>query len=92
MQVNTCVDILCKYLDNIIGSPENPKVRKIRFANKAYQEKVAVIEGSAQFLKASGFKKSHVKNDDTGENEDIWLFSPKDEHIETSIAHITVRN
>lgn len=66
-------------------------MRKIRFANKAYQEKVAVIEGSSQFLKASGFIRSNVKNDDTGENEDIWLFSPKEENMEIAIAHITVR-
>ncbi|ODN03442.1 UBX domain-containing protein 6 [Orchesella cincta] len=85
-KVNTCVDILCKYLDNIINNPDNPKVRKIRFANKAYQERVAVVEGSAEFLRAAGFEKTRVNNDDTGEEEDIWYFGATSENMEAALA------
>ncbi|CAL8109598.1 unnamed protein product [Orchesella dallaii] len=87
-KVNTCVEILGKYLDNIINNPDNPKVRKIRFANKAYQEKVAVVEGSSEFLRAAGFEKSRITNDDTGEEEDVWFFVAAPENMEAALAHL----
>ena len=31
------MDILCKYLDNLIDYPGEEKFRKIRLANKAFQ-------------------------------------------------------
>lgn len=92
LQVTTCVDILCKYLDNIIANPDNPKVRKIRFANKAYQEKVAPVEGATLFLQAAGFRRAQVKNDETGTDEDVWLFSPGESGLEESISLMTVSN
>lgn len=83
------MDILCRYLDNIITNPDNPKVRKIRFGNKAYQDKVNVIEGASQFLTAAGFEKTRMKNDDTGDDEDVWYFKPSDGDMKTAVAHLT---
>lgn len=88
LQVDACVDILGKYLDNIISNPSNPKVRKIRFANKAYQERVAKVDGAAHFLSAAGFDHTRMRNDDTGEDEEVWLFNP--DKSEDAFAHITV--
>jgi UBX domain-containing protein 6 len=33
-RVDTCVETLCKYLDNIIQNPAEQKYRKIRMSNK----------------------------------------------------------
>lgn len=51
-----CIDVLSKYLDNLIQTPSEEKFRKIRKSNKVFQEKVADIKGSAEFLKAVGFE------------------------------------
>lgn len=49
------IEILNKYLNNIINSPTEPKYRRIRITNRVYQEKVASAKGGPAFLKAAGF-------------------------------------
>ena len=56
-KVQTCVDTLCKYLDNILQNPTDEKYRKIRTGNKAFQERVACVEGADLFLRSVGFEK-----------------------------------
>jgi len=72
-KVETCVETLCKYLDNIVRNPSDMKFRKIRCANKVYQERVASIEGTREFLLAAGFTKTFEASD-AGE-EEFWVFS-----------------
>lgn len=49
------IDILSKYLDNLIAHPEEAKYRKIRTSNKIFAEKVAPIKGCVEFLEAVGY-------------------------------------
>jgi len=51
-----CIEVLSKYLDNLIQTPGEEKFRKIRQSNKVFQEKVSDIKGSVEFLKAVGFE------------------------------------
>ena len=54
-QINTCIETLCKYIDNIVSNQSEEKYRKIRTTNRAYQERIAPVEGSKEFLEAAGF-------------------------------------
>ncbi|CAJ0603528.1 unnamed protein product [Cylicocyclus nassatus] len=52
----TAVETIGKYLQNIIENPEEPKFRRIRLSNKAFQERVAAVKGGREFLTAVGFE------------------------------------
>lgn len=69
LQVQVCVNTLCKYLDNILQNPSDEKFRKIKKSNKAYQDRVACIEGTDIFLQAVGF------NSQTLDGQDFWVFA-----------------
>ncbi|CAH0746833.1 unnamed protein product [Bemisia tabaci] len=55
-KVASCVEILCKYLENVVKNPTEEKYRKIRMSNKIFQEKVVNLEGTKEFLAAAGFQ------------------------------------
>lgn len=55
-KVKGCIDILCKYLENIKAHPSEEKYRKIRVQNKAFSERVAPLKGTGEFLQAAGFE------------------------------------
>ncbi|VDM53203.1 unnamed protein product [Angiostrongylus costaricensis] len=50
------IETIGKYLQNIIEYPNEPKYRRIRLSNKAYQERVASVKGGPEFLKSVGFE------------------------------------
>ena len=56
LKVRVCIDTLCRYLDNIIQNPDEPKYRRIRVANTAFQQRVAGCEGSRELLAAAGYE------------------------------------
>ncbi|XP_013086284.2 UBX domain-containing protein 6-like [Biomphalaria glabrata] len=63
-KVKTCVETLVKYLDNIINNPTEEKFWKIRQSNKAFQERVACLKGTEQFLLAAGFSLKNLPFED----------------------------
>eukprot|EP00093_Oithona_nana_P003608 03608.XXX_171711_163215_1 [CDS] Oithona nana genome sequencing. len=68
-KVKICVDTLCKYLDNIMQNPTQEKFRKIRQSNKAYQERIAVLEGTELFMQSAGFMSQIV------DEQEFWVFA-----------------
>lgn len=54
-KVKVCIETLIKYLDNIINNPTEEKFWKIRESNKVFQERVACMKGTEEFLLAAGF-------------------------------------
>ncbi|KAK3768354.1 hypothetical protein RRG08_031143 [Elysia crispata] len=54
-KIKVCIETLIKYLDNIINNPSEEKYWKIRQSNKAFQERVACMKGTEEFLLAAGF-------------------------------------
>ena len=69
------MDTLCKYLDNIMQNPTEEKFRKIRQSNKAYQERIAVLEGTSLFLQSAGFMSQ------TLDEQEFWVF-PQNSDLE----------
>uniref|UniRef100_H2XTR2 UBX domain-containing protein 6-like n=1 Tax=Ciona intestinalis TaxID=7719 RepID=H2XTR2_CIOIN len=61
-KVQAAVDIIIRYIDNIIAHPGEEKYQKIRKNNKVFTEKVASVEGAEEFLEAAGFQKRMGEN------------------------------
>lgn len=72
-KVTECVNILCRYIDNIIGNPTETKFHKIRCSNATFVEKVTPLLGAIEFLYAAGFRQQ--KLDHNGVEEDFWVWS-----------------
>lgn len=72
-KVSDCVSILCKYLENIISNPNEPKFKKIRCLNATFKEKVLPILGATELLFAAGFRLEMVDNN--GIQEEFWVFN-----------------
>ncbi|XP_003746785.1 UBX domain-containing protein 6 [Galendromus occidentalis] len=53
--IKSCIDILSRYLTNILDHPGEEKYRKIKLSNKVFQEKVKPVIGAVEFLEAAGF-------------------------------------
>ena len=83
-RVETCVETLCKYLDNILQNPSEPKYRKIRKSNKAFQERVASLEGTEEFIRDCGFQLEMLTGND-GNEEEFWILP---EHAD--LEHLTM--
>ncbi|KYN33040.1 UBX domain-containing protein 6 [Trachymyrmex septentrionalis] len=79
-KIESCVETLGKYLDNIINNPIVEKYWKIRMCNKIFQEKVLPIEGALDFLKAAGFEQQKLLHNENEENFLVW--SPGNCNIE----------
>ncbi|KAK4883731.1 hypothetical protein RN001_000002 [Aquatica leii] len=45
-KVSECVEVLCKYLDNILSNPDEVKFHKIRCSNVAFNEKQKNLENN----------------------------------------------
>lgn len=72
-KVNNCVATIQKYLDNIIRNPEDEKYRRIKLSNRVFQEKVAPLEGTTEFLEAAGFVKQKLPVNDA--EEEFFILS-----------------
>ena len=68
-KVRAGVEIMCKYLDNIINHPGEEKYRKIRFSNKALQERVLPLTGAQEFMQAAGFERKMMEGPQEIEEE-----------------------
>ncbi|CAH1169858.1 unnamed protein product [Phaedon cochleariae] len=71
-KVLECVNVLCRYLDNLIGNPEEPKFHKIRCSNATFCDKVIPILGAQDFLYAAGFRQQKLENNGVEEDFLVW--------------------
>jgi hypothetical protein len=55
-QFKAAVNTLMKYIGNIARAPEEEKFRSIKSSNAAFQQRVAVVPGSIDFLHLCGFE------------------------------------
>ncbi|XP_034189041.1 GDI interacting protein 3 [Osmia lignaria lignaria] len=79
-KIESCVETLGKYLDNIIKNPEEEKYRKIRIHNRIFQDKVLPIEGAVEFLNAVGFWPKKLLHNDV--EEDFLVWNPENCNLE----------
>ena len=78
--VEGCIEILGKYLQNIINDGKEEKYRKIRKGNKVFSEKVISLKGVSEFLlKGCGFELKVLPFELKGEtkDEEFYVLSEK---------------
>lgn len=82
IKVVDCMEVLCKYLENIIANPDEPKFHKIRCSNATFKDKVLPMLGCTELLYAAGFRQQNLEHN--GTIEDFWVFEKDNvEGIET---------
>lgn len=57
-KIKTALDTIRRYLENIIRNPEGPQYRSIDKQFKAFRERIAVVPGAEDLLRAVGFSDS----------------------------------
>lgn len=68
-------ETLQKYVQNLIEHPEEPKYRRIRMSNKAFQERILPVKGGLEFLLACGFKEKLEEAGDISAPEKFLVIS-----------------
>ncbi|GMS95875.1 hypothetical protein PENTCL1PPCAC_18050 [Pristionchus entomophagus] len=56
------METIRKYLQNILENQSEPKFRKIRMSNKAFNDRVLSVKGGREFLEAVGFEEREEDN------------------------------
>jgi thiol-disulfide isomerase/thioredoxin len=62
-QFHECLSLISKYIDNILKSPEDPKIRKIRKSNLHFVSKIGCLVGHEQLMTTFGFENEVVEGD-----------------------------
>ena len=62
-QFHECLTLISKYIDNILKSPEDPKLRKIRKSNPHFVSKIACLGGHEQLMTTFGFESEVIEGD-----------------------------
>lgn len=70
-----CIEMLTKYLENIINHPDEEKYRKIRMSNRIFAEKIQPVEGGCEFLLGAGFQEQEI------DGEIFLIYSNEDSSI-----------
>ncbi|KAI1706788.1 PUB domain-containing protein [Ditylenchus destructor] len=92
-RLDPAIQVMQKYLNNILSNPEEEKFRKIRTSNKVFQEKVAATNGAVDFLQAVGFAVQMIPNEQTGEQESyLVLNEPNVVQIQDALGELTSGN
>jgi len=75
-----CIEILNKFINNILNTPSEEKYRKIRVENAIFKEKVYGVKYADLVLKKSGFKATAIKKSETN-SEGLVIDSEEDYFI-----------
>ncbi|KAG8232571.1 hypothetical protein J437_LFUL012947 [Ladona fulva] len=88
-RILACVEILCKYIENIVAHPEEEKYRKIRCSNRVYRDRVLPVQGADLLLQAAGFQACKMQAETQG-NEEMEDFLVFDKHSKEDLDKLTV--
>lgn len=81
-RLDKCIEILNKFTNNILDSPQEEKYRKIRVENAIFKEKVYTVKYADLVLKKAGFQATTIKRSEanadgsgtTEVNEDFFIY------------------
>jgi len=71
--LKTCLSTLKVYVKNLQDNPQEPKFKKLKLENKAFQSRVAPFDGAIDFLEAMGFDKKEDCLEQRKSVPDGWL-------------------
>lgn len=81
-QVKHCIEMLGRYIDNVVDHPGEEKYQRIRLGNKVLSEKVLSLRGANEFLQAIGFEKNKIEGPDGTSDEFLVLSGDKANDME----------
>jgi UBX domain-containing protein 6 len=79
-KLKKCIELLNKFIENILKSPSEEKFRKIRIENPTIKEKVMSCKFVDTILTKSGFIKRSELNKDTNLQEDYFVYESDELH------------
>jgi len=71
--LKTCLSTLKVYIKNLMENPQDPKFKKLKLDNKAFQSRIAPYEGAVEFLDVMGFEKKADCLEQRKSIPDGWL-------------------
>lgn len=71
--LKTCLTTLKVYVKNLQDNPQDPKFKKLKLENKAFQTRIAPFDGAIDFLDAMGFEKKEDCLEQRKSIPDGWL-------------------
>jgi len=77
-KLKKCLELLNKFVDNVLRAPSEEKFRKIRIENPTVKEKLMSCKFVDMVLTKSGFAKRTQLNADTNEQEDYFVYDGDD--------------
>jgi len=77
-KLKKCLDLLNKFVENILKAPGEEKYRKIRIENPTVKEKLMSCKFVDMVLTKSGFSKKTQLNTDTNVQEDYFVYEGDD--------------
>merc|ERR1712050_285623 len=71
--LKTCLSTLKIYIKNLADNPQDPKFKKLKLENKAFQSRIAPYDGAIDFLDVVGFEKKEDCLEQRKSIPDGWL-------------------
>merc|ERR1711972_1005735 len=71
--LKTCLSTLKVYIKNLQDNPQDPKFKKLKLENKAFQTRIAPYDGAIDLLDVMGFEKKEDCLEQRKSVPDGWL-------------------
>lgn len=84
----TCLSTLRVYIKNLLDNPQDPKFKKLKLENKAYQTRVAPYEGAVDLLDVLGFEKKEDCLEQRKSVPDGWLCGNAIKFIDLMLSQV----
>mmetsp|Transcript_4577 Transcript_4577/g.12560 ORF Transcript_4577/g.12560 Transcript_4577/m.12560 type:complete len:489 (-) Transcript_4577:34-1500(-) len=86
--LKTCLTTLRIYVKNLQDNPQDPKFKKLKLENKAFQSRVAPFDGAIEFLDVMGFEKKEDCLEQRKSIPDGWLCGNAIKFIDLMISQL----
>jgi len=86
--LKTCLATLRIYIKNLQDNPQDPKFKKLKLENKAFQSRIAPYDGAIEFLDVMGFEKKDDCLEQRKSIPDGWLCGNAIKFIDLIVSQI----
>lgn len=86
--LKTCLSTLKVYVKNLQDNPQDPKFKKLKLENKAFQTRIVPFDGAIDFLGVIGFEKKEDCLEQRKSVPDGWLCGNAVKFIDLLISQI----
>merc|ERR1711972_847230 len=86
--LKTCLTTLRIYVKNLQDNPQDPKFKKLKLENKAFQTRIAPYDGAIGFLDAMGFENKGDCLEQRKSIPDGWLCGDAIKFLDLMISQL----